>query len=202
MAKLARADAVVDGLRGERDALKVERDVASDSLKGERAALKAERDAATAKQSEAAARSQIEAARQAAAAKTLQAKRATPRGVVFKDFVNFPEEYAGGCLRFDDVWLHGDFDRVEGTKELSPAVSSRDGKYVRGRKLLNYADGVVFIISEEMGRPMSIAFGSSTKYGVNLCCEVEKSGKIFTARIYRVETLSVSGTVKEVYEEK
>ena len=173
-----------------------------DSATDERYAQASALASAKAKDAEAAKRARDDELRKANTAERIEARRASPKVVVFKDFVNFPEEYSGQSLRFDDVWLHGDFDRIEGTKELSPGVSSRDGKMVFGRKILKYADGVVFVISEKMGRPMSVEFSTNTKYGVNICCDVEKAGKFYTARIYRVETLAVNGMVKVTYDDK
>jgi hypothetical protein len=158
--------------------------------------------AGAAAEADAAARRREEEARKAETIRKVKAARGDPTKVLFKDFANFPEEYAGGCVRFDSVWLDGDFDRVEGTKDFSPGVSSRDGKHVFGRKDLQYGDGAVFVISEEIGRPLSITFASDKKYGVNLCCEVTKKGKLYLTRIYRVETLTVGGDVKEVFADK
>ena len=143
-----------------------------------------------------------ESARKTKDAESLRMMRGRPVNVVFKEFANFPEEHAGICVRFDNVWLHGDFNRMDGVKDFSPAVSSKDGKYVPGRASLKYASGVVFLISEEFGRPLSLQFDSDKQYGVNLCCEVTKSEKLFLARIYRIETLAVAGNVKDVFEEK
>jgi hypothetical protein len=92
--------------------------------------------------------------------------------------------------------------RVEDSKDLSTAVSSIDGKLIFGRKNLKYADGVVFVISEEIGRPLSVHFENDKKYKVNLNCEITKKGKLSIARIYRVEALSVAGDVLEVHGEK
>lgn len=197
----SRAQTVSDKLKAleaSHSAVQAERDAAN-----QRARVAEEELAATAAAvADTAARRREEETRKGEVAKKVQAARGNPTKVLFKDFANFPEEYAGGCVRFDNVWLDGDFHRVERTRDFSPGVSSKDGKHVLGRNILRFADGAVFVISEQIGRPLSVTFESNKKYGVNLCCEVAKSGKLCIARIYRVETITISGDVTDVFEEK
>jgi hypothetical protein len=173
-----------------------------DKLQARIAAAKEAEALARRREVEESTRRREEEARQAEASKKLQASREKPTRILFKDFANFPEEYAGRYVRFDAVWIGGDFDRVKDTNDFSPSVSSQDGKHIFGSKYLDYGDGVMFIISEKIGRPLSVAFKNDTKYKVNLCCEVTKSSKRCLARIYRIETLTVGGDVKDVFEDK
>jgi len=146
-------------------------------------------------------RSEADKLRTEQATKLMAEQRITPKTILFKDFANFPEEYMG-CVRFENVWLHGDFERVQGTKDFSPGVSSEDGKRISGRKTLEFVRGAAFVISEEIGRPLSVKFESDSKYKVNLNCEITKKDKAYIVRIYRVETINLAGSVKDVYEEK
>ena len=158
--------------------------------------------AGAASEADATARRREEEARKAETTKKVQAARGNPTKVLFKDFANFPEEYAGGCIRLDDVWLGGELERVDETKLFTARISSRDGKTVFKRTSLRFADGLVFVTPDEIGRPLSLILQSDSNYGVNLCCEVSKNGKVYLARMYHIETLTVGGTVKDVYEEK
>ena len=214
--KLQASEASLTKIQAEREKLRLELAATVQDREAKLAAARQREDAASgrareadqklaagaAAEADANARRREEEARKAETTKKVQAARGNPTKVLFKDFANFPEEYAGGCVRFDSVWLDGDFDRVEGTKDFSPGVSSRDGKHIFGTKSLRFAEGAKFIISEEIGRPLSVTFESNKKYGVNLCCEVTKNGKLYLTRIYRVETLTVGGDVKEVFEDK
>jgi hypothetical protein len=203
--RLKAADEDIAGTQAERERLKVELATAREREGAAIVQARAyEEKLAAAARAEADAldRQREQENRKAEAAKKVQAARGNPTKVLFKDFANFPEEHAGGCVRFDGVWLDGDLIRVEGTKYFSPGVSSPDGKHIFGHQTLRFADGAVFVISEEIGRPLSIAFESNKKYGVNLCCEVTKNGKQCLARIYRVETRTVGGDIKDVFEEK
>lgn len=209
------AESNITSSQAERDSLKLELVATTQDRETKLASAKQFVDAATARvriaeekltteaatAAHALARQRNEETRKVETSKKVQAVRGNPTKVIFKDFANFPEEYAGGCVRFDSVWLSGDFDCVEGTKDFSPGVSSLDGKQVFGHKTLRFASGAVFVISEEMGRPLSVAFESDKKYHVNLYCEVAKNDKLYLARIYRVETITVGGSVKDVFKD-
>jgi hypothetical protein len=85
---------------------------------------------------------------------------------------------------------------------FSPDVSSRDGKMVVGSKNLRYRDGLVFIMPEEVGRALDVLLKSDSKYVANLYCELRKSSKAYVAHVYKVETIAVSGAIKDTFEEK
>ncbi len=132
-----------------------------------------------------------------------RANRRSPPVVPFKDLANFPEVYAGRCVRIEDVWLDGDSSRVEGSRDLSPTVSSKDGERVNETPYPESAfRHFAFVMPESIGRPLAVAPSGGHRYRVNLNCELRKADKNVVARIYRVETISPAGTVKDVLEEK
>jgi hypothetical protein len=143
-------------------------------------------------------------AKQADERKRVESNRKDAVPVVFKDLANFPEEYAGRCVRMEGVWLGGDPYRVKGSRSLSPTVSSTDGKHVFGSEhALEGYRSLVFVMPENIGRGLSVGLSSDHKYMVNLNCELRKGPKSSViAEIYRVETLNHAGNVKDVIEER
>jgi hypothetical protein len=128
-------------------------------------------------------------------------RRSEPKTTSFKDFVNFPEDHLG-CLRFSDVWLDGDFERIEDSKDLSVSMSSRDGKHVFARKRIDFADKIIFTVPEAIGRTLSLTLKSDSRYSSNVCCEVSRRDKIYVASVYKIELLNMNGSVLETYKDK
>jgi hypothetical protein len=160
------------------------------------AAAREEAEADKAKQDADAAKAKMEE-KEKAAVGTI---RSNPRKAYFKDFANVPEDYSDRYIRFDGVLMYGDLEHVAEAKVFSANVSTPDGKYVRSRVSLAVGRGIAFVIPDEIGRPLSLDLRIDSQYGVNLCCEVNKSGELYLARIYRVEKLRLNAI--DVYEEK
>jgi hypothetical protein len=123
-----------------------------------------------------------------------------PPEKLFKDVVNFPEEYLNSSFKLSAVWLWGGFDRDKDAEVFCVDVSSDDGKLSSSSRV--YGDDLVFVLSETFGRGLDLVFEDDKKTATNLCCTIFQFGKTPVARIYRIETLNRIGQVRDVYEDE
>ena len=141
-----------------------------------------------------------EEVRKQAALIARDAARLNPAETVFKDFANFPEEYVGKCLKFERVWFHGGLQRHAEKGLFTAIVSSDDGKLVM-TYFLSGGPGVAFVTSEPFGRVLDIIFKADQKIRSNIWCEVMKENSKVLAKIYRIETIRIEGTIFDVYDD-
>lgn len=129
--------------------------------------------------------------------------RTKPEVGDLKQFAKFPEEFENKCVKFNDAWVDGDFERMEGSKDLSTDVMTSDKVLIWGRNKVEFANGkAVFVFNEEFGRRFFESLEANANYKANLFCEITKQSDAFVARVFKIETIAVSGDVKDVFEEK
>jgi hypothetical protein len=104
-------------------------------------------------------------------------------------------------VKVSGVWFHGDLNRQEKQPLFAATVESDDGKYALGHLSL-MERGLNFVVSENFGRALDLAFEARSKTRTNLCCVISKIGDAKIAKIYRIEVLNLSGGVVRSLEDE